>query len=209
MVQQLERRNLLVAYLEKWARDVGPGFIGGVRGFLGALRDGIRAGQYDLGMPFTYMQSIEVPPASTSAMAVNVENYGEIVDWFWVVTNIETSPNDTRAQCGVTQLAIGAQQFYSAIDNSIIEFSTSTAVGPGASPFATTTANKIGNLRRIPVAQGDVIQVDVRNISASDTYKLSLVVEQYRVQPPGSYPDRGAHEGGGGGEAWLRHQLRR
>lgn len=193
----------VAAMLEKWARSTSPPFVKGVLRLLGGVRDGIRAAQYELGMPYIYQESRTLAPGANTTMPVNVKNYGEIDNWQWIVTNTTAVVTDIVYQAGVIGVSVAAQKMFSSNDGTFPtprHGTTEQACIRG--PFTGLVGgggpnNDIGNLRRIPVAQGDVIEVDMVNNSTVNTYQITFIVSQYRTIPPAEvYPDRQQTGGG-------------
>lgn len=183
---QGEGRRLanVTARIAQWAQRVAPGAVNGAWQLIGTLNDAIRAGQYDLGMPFIYSRTIEVTSGESTPLIVPVKKYGVIQTFVPVVTNITDPRADLRIEAGITRIEIGAQTFYEAQEGTLFRptdvFSTGFAnIGHGTA----LPEDYFGFLRRIPVAQGDVINVTFRNFGA-DTYQCGLVVVQYGMLPP-------------------------
>ncbi|HDZ21910.1 hypothetical protein LCGC14_0784460 [marine sediment metagenome] len=178
--------HLLTAKLEQWGRQVAPAFINEAWKLVGTLRDAIRVGQYDLGIPFVYQKSAEVGPETSVPLVLNVKKFGVISHMTPFVTNIEGGGgSDVRLNAGVVRIQIGAQTIYEAQNGTLFRPSEVFATGfiPVAGGFG-SPADEQGYLRRIPVAQGDVIEVEIRNFSTTDTFQIGLQVTQYGMIPP-------------------------
>ncbi len=180
--------ELIAAGLEKWAKVVSPNFIDQAWRLVGTLRDAIRAGQYDLGIPFQYQNSIELLPGTSQPFVLNVLKFGVISHMTPFVTNVDggSGPGpDLRINAGVTSISIGGQRIFDAQEGTLFRpsavFTTGFAsvAGGAASP-----QDHQGYLRRIPVAQGDVVQVEARNFSPTDTFQIGLMITQYGMIPP-------------------------
>lgn len=182
--------HLLGAQLEQWIRKVSPGFVEEAWKLVGTLRDAIRVGQYDLGIPFTYQRSAELLPLSSQPLVLNVKKFGVISHMVPFVSNITANTPDARLNAGVTRIQIGAQTIYEAQDGTLFRPSEVFATGfvPVAGGFG-LPADEQGYLRRIPVAQGDVIEVEIRNFSQTDTFQVGLLVTQYGMIPPQALED--------------------
>ena len=178
--------GLVSAKLQQWARHVAPTFVDEAWRLVGTLRDAIRAGQYDLGIPFIYQKTVEVLPGASVPLILNVKKFGVISHLVPVATNI-SGPifPDFRIRGGVTRIQIGAQTIFEAQDGTL--FQPSQVYTTGFTPVALgapSPQDEQGFLRRIPVAQGDVIEVQCRNFSTTDTFQVGLVVTQYGMIPP-------------------------
>ncbi len=178
--------DLVTAELEMWARTIAPGFVEQAWNLVGTLRDAIRAGQYDLGIPFMYQKSIELLPNTSAPFVLNCKKFGVISHMTPFVTNVLGSGGaDIRLNAGITNVSVGAQVIFEAQNGSLFRptevFSTGWANVAGGAP---APADEQGYLRRIPVAQGDVINVEARNFSTTDTMQVGLMVTQYGMIPP-------------------------
>lgn len=179
------RVKQLTAQVKEWARSSSPGFIGAAWQLVGTLNDSIRSGQYDLGMPYIYTRCIDVLPGETTPLSIPCKKYGVIQSMTPLVTNLENAPQDIRLEAGVTRIEIGAQTFFEAQDNTL--FRPTSVFTTGFVPSVAGNGQPqdfFGFLRRIPIAQGDDINVLVRNFSANDTYQIGLAVVQYGMLPP-------------------------
>lgn len=175
----------VTAKLAEWAQGSSNIFVNQAWRLVGTLADAIRSGQYDLGMPFTYSKSIELTPGETNVLVLNVKKFGVIQHMTPVVSNITEPTSDQDINAGITRIQIGAQTFWEAQDGTLIRPAQVMASGfiPNIQGVR-SPSDTLGYLRRIPVAQGDVIECDVRNFSAADNYQVSLVVTQYGMMPP-------------------------
>ncbi len=182
--------HLLTAKLEQWGRQVAPAFINEAWKLVGTLRDAIRVGQYDLGIPFSYQKSAELLPGTSQPLILNVKKFGVISHMVPFATNISPGLADPRLNAGVTRIQIGAQTIYEAQDSTLFRPSEAFVTGfvPVAGGFG-LPADEQGYLRRIPVAQGDVIECEIRNFSATDTFQIGLMVTQYGMIPPQALED--------------------
>lgn len=176
----------ITAKVARWAQDSSNGFVSQAWQLVGTLADSIRAGQYDVGMPFTYSKSITLLPNQRGSLLVlNVKKFGVIQHMTPIVSNITIPTVDQDILAGITRIQIGAQTFWEAQDGTLIIPAQVMASGfiPNTQGVR-SPADTLGYLRRIPVAQGDVIECDVSNNSPTDTYQVSLVVTQYGMMPP-------------------------
>jgi hypothetical protein len=178
----------LRAQLEHWAGATSNKFVDAAWELVGTLRDSIRAGQYDLGVPFQYAKQVILSPGERTTMPMNVKKFGVIQQMVPLVTNITATPSDTFLLAGFTRVQIAAQTFWDT-ESSVLAMRTDGLASSytGFVPKAggtEDTATSLGYLRRIPVAQGDVIECEIVNNSTTDTYKVALIVTQYGMMPP-------------------------
>lgn len=176
----------LTARIAAWAQAASNPFVAQAWALVGTLADAIRAGQYDLGMPFSYSKSVTLLPNQRgSVLILNVKKFGVIQHMTPVVSNITTPTVDQDILAGITRIQIGAQTFWESQDGTLIIPAQVMASGfiPNTQGVR-SPSDTLGYLRRIPVAQGDVIECDVTNNSPTDTYQVSLVVTQYGMMPP-------------------------
>ncbi len=175
----------LSAQLAQWAQGATPRFVGAAWQLVGTLNDSIRSGQYDLGMPFIYTRTVEVAPGAQIPLTVPVKKYGVIQTMIPMATNITVAAQDNRLEAGLTRIEIGAQTFFEVQDNTLFRpterFTTGMVPTIGSNGMP---QDFFGFLRRIPVAQGDVINCLTRNFSQTDTYQIGLAVVQYGMLPP-------------------------
>jgi hypothetical protein len=182
--------HLLTAKLEQWGRQVAPGFINEAWKLVGTLRDAIRVGQYDLGIPFMYQKTAELLPETSVPLIINVKKFGVISHMMPLVTNITPGAGDFRLNAGITRIQIGGQTIFEAQDGTLFRPTEvfTTGFTPVAGGFG-SPADQQGYLRRIPVAQGDVIEVQLRNFSTTDSMQIGLMVTQYGMIPPQALED--------------------
>lgn len=178
------RLQKLSAELGQWAQKVGAPAVAQAWRLVGTLTDAIRAGQYDLGMPYIYTKTLELGPGEDKPLLINVRKYGVIQDFIPMVSNISNPRVDLRIQAGITRVEIGAQTFYISEENTL--FRPSEVFTTGFVPVVNGTLmpqNFFGFLRRVPIAQGDTIQAIFKNFG-TDTYQVGLTVVQYGMLPP-------------------------
>ena len=120
---------------------------------------------------------------------LNVKKFGVISHMAPFVSNL-SGGMDSRLNAGVTRIQIGAQTIFEAQDGTLFRPSEIFATGflPVAGGFG-LPADEQGYLRRIPVAQGDVVEVEIRNFSTLDTFQVGLLITQYGMVPPQALND--------------------
>lgn len=177
----------LTTKVAQWAQGSSNKFVGQAWNLVGVLADAIRSGQYDLGVPFIYSKTMTLAGGTSDVLTLNVKKFGVIQHIIPVVSNSDAAATDPVMLAGVTRIEIGAQTFWEQQDGTLI--TPSITPGRYAAGFAPVVGgvsqpgSHLGFLRRIPVAQGDVIEAEVRNIG-SDDYQVGLVVVQYGMLPP-------------------------
>lgn len=184
-VQPGRRLAKVTAEIAQWAQKVSAPAVTQAWRLVGSLNDAIRAGQYDLGMPYLYQKTLELLPGEDKPLLINVRKYGVIQDFIPMVSNIENTPTDRRLEAGVTRVEIGAQTFFISEENTL--FRPTEIFASGFVPQnggGNMPQNFFGFLRRIPIAQGDTIQVICKNFSTNDTYQVGITVVQYGMLPP-------------------------
>ena len=171
--------------VKEWRVRAGGKFVGAAWNLVDTLSDAIRAGQYDVGMPLIYSEAIEVAGGASRVMVINVPAFGAIQQLIPFVTPTLDVPTEARVNAGIVKITIGTTIFYVAQNGTLMKPHLGGYTS-GFSPVANgvgTAENILGYLRRIPVAQGDTIQVDIRNEGA-EVYQVGLTVVQYGMLPP-------------------------
>jgi len=170
--------------VREWKQRAGGKFVGAAWNLVDTLADAIRLGQYDLGMPLVYTAAIDLVGGEARPLILNVPTFGVIQQMIPFVTPVEDVPSEARINAGITKITIGTTVFFLAQDGVMYRPHRAGFVA-GFSPVANgigTAENMLGYLRRIPVAQGDTIQVDVQNVGGVG-YQVGLTVVQYGMLP--------------------------
>ena len=137
--------------------------------FLGVLRDAIRLGEYELGPPFIYASSFEVPGGGAIVHPISVPADGEVVFFSFGTENITVPTTDPRNLIVFEELSVGSQKFFSNESGAFLVQPTSGSLGP---------FERQGFLRRIRVRQSQEWKFRVSNQGA-DTYQVSIFFSQY------------------------------
>lgn len=155
----------------EYIRTIPAKLWGRAVGMLGLLRDTIRIGQTEVGVPFVWVGTAEVDAATVRQCTFPVPADGLVRDFRWV---LQVAPGEVAAVGAyVERVGLGAQDLFQNIGG---QYAIVGAISP------VLPKDEDGFLRRVAAYQNAAFIVNVNNPTDSK-FVIAFWVEQYGIPP--------------------------